>query len=250
MIRRSLFLACSFILLIAQLHAKDAIVIDWPEKQPAIRFTVIKFRELPSYGNQKSYDIEMSAQNLAGELIRNVAPQFYLFDKNNIRVGDGFVRVTNLGPKETVKFSVSAWTSGSPVSMTLSTPEMRRIGTTIYSVPAGARLKVDGKDVGTTPMNVSLAVGSHMLEFAKEGFNVGTFPLVITPEQLSGGSVTYELGTAAHDSVELRDGTVINGDVEQVNATQVVVRLGGNVQAFNRNTVKRILLIERQDPEQ
>jgi hypothetical protein len=248
--RRVLFLACTLILLVTQLLAKDALVIDWPEKQPAIRFTVIRFRELPSYGNQKSYEIEMSAQNLAGELIRNVAPQFYLFDKNNIRVGDGYIRVTNLGPKETVKFSVSAWTSGSPVNMTLSAPEARRIATTIYSVPAGARLKVDGKEMGTTPMNVSLPVGSHMLEFAKEGFNTGTFPLVITPEQLSGGNVTYELGTAAHDSVELRDGTVISGDVEQVNATQVVVRLGGNVQALNRNTVKRILLIERQIPEQ
>jgi hypothetical protein len=244
-VMKSFCLALTVSFLTTLVPAKE-IVINWPEKQAAIRFTVLKFREQPSYGNQKSYVIEMSAENLSGELIRAVSPQFYLYDKSNIRIGDGYIRVSNLGPKEVVKFSVNAWTSGSPVNMTLGAPEARRVAVTIYSVPAGARLKVDGNDAGVTPINVNLSVASHLLEFSKEGFNAGTFPLVITPDQLSGGSVTFELGTAAHDTVELRDGTVINGDVEQVNATQVVVRVGGNVQALNRNTVKRILLIERQ----
>jgi hypothetical protein len=70
--------------------------------------------------------------------------------------------------------------------------------------------------------------------------------LVIAPDQLSGGSVSYELGQSAHDSIEMRDGTVITGDVESVSATEVVVRIAGNPQTFNRNMVKRIGFTVRQ----
>jgi hypothetical protein len=52
-----------------------------------------------------------------------------------------------------------------------------------------------------------------------------------------------------HDTVELRDGSVLNGDLESVSATEVVVRVGGSMQRLNRNQVKRILLVER-DPAQ
>jgi len=38
------------------------------------------------------------------------------------------------------------------------------------------------------------------------------------------------------------------GDVETVSATEVVVRIGGKLQQFNRNQVKRILLVERDMP--
>jgi ribosomal protein S1 len=58
--------------------------------------------------------------------------------------------------------------------------------------------------------------------------------------------VSYELGASAHDTVELRDGSVLSGDVESVSATEVLVRIGGNVQRFNRNQVKRIGLVPRE----
>ncbi len=51
-----------------------------------------------------------------------------------------------------------------------------------------------------------------MLEFSKEGFNPGRFPLEITADDASGGSVSYELGASAHDTVELRDGSILSGD--------------------------------------
>lgn len=194
--------------------------------------------------------IEMSAENISGKLISNATPQFFLFDKKNIRIGDGYVRISNLGPKETVKFSVNAVCSGTPENMTLAPVEARRVSLTVYSVPAGAQLQVDQTLVGVTPIAVVLTPGSHTLQFTKEGFNTGTFPMVITPNQLSGGSVTFELGSVSYDTVELRDGTTINGDVEEVNATQVIVRVGGSLQAFGRNQVKRILLVERQIPSQ
>lgn len=85
-----------------------------------------------------------------------------------------------------------------------------------------------------------------MLEFSKEGFNSGSFPVEIGPDDASGGSVSYELGTSAHDTVELRDGTIISGDLLSMSATDVTVRVGGRAQQFDRNRVKRILLVQRQ----
>jgi hypothetical protein len=84
-----------------------------------------------------------------------------------------------------------------------------------------------------------------MLEFV--GFNAGKFPLEITAHGASGRSVSYELGTAAHDTVELRDGSVVEGDLISINGMQVQLRIGASTQTFDRNQLKRILLSER-DP--
>jgi hypothetical protein len=39
---------------------------------------------------------------------------------------------------------------------------------------------------------------------------------------------------------------VLSGDLVSVNGMEVVVRIGGNAQTFDRNQVKRILLTERE----
>jgi hypothetical protein len=82
----------------------------------------------------------------------------------------------------------------------------------------------------------------------KEGFNAGKFPLEIGQDDASGGSVSYELGTLAHDTVELRDGSVLVCDVESMSATDIVVRVGGDLERLDRNKVKRMLLVERDPP--
>jgi len=57
----------------------------------------------------------------------------------------------------------------------------------------------------------------------------------------SGESVSYELGRAAHDTIELRDGSVLFGALVSINGIRVQVRIGGNAQDFDQNQVKRIL---------
>ena len=74
-----------------------------------------------------------------------------------------------------------------------------------------------------------------------------TFPLEIGSGDVSGGSVSYELGTSAYDTVELRDGTVLSGDLVAVSGMEVRVRVAGTMQSLDRNKVKRTLLTER-DP--
>jgi hypothetical protein len=116
----------------------------------------------------------------------------------------------------------------------------------VNTVPQGAIAKLDGVEVGTTPKMVPVSVGKHLLEFSKEGFNPGKFPFEMGPDDASGGSVSFELGTSAHDTIELRDGSVITGDLVSVSGMEVVVKVGGTNQNLNRNQVKRILLVERE----
>jgi hypothetical protein len=97
---------------------------------------------------------------------------------------------------------------------------------------------------------VKVGLGKHLLEFTKVGFNAGEFPMEVGPDDVSGGSVSYELGTSAHDTIELRDGSVLTGDLVLVSGMDIVVHAGGNDQRLNRNQVKQILLIERESSTQ
>lgn len=236
-------------------------VIIWPATgQPVVRFSLGKFKESFSSGKQHSYAIDVTAENLWGKRISKAEFSLYLFDKNKIRIGEGWISINDVAPGQVVKFQIFAEASGTPVSMELAPRSLpselqsylppKMISVTVNSVPQGATFNVDGTEAGVTPKIIQVAPGKHMLEFSKEGFNTGHFPLEITPDDAPGGSVSYELGASAHDTIELRDGSVLSGDVESVTATEVLVRIGGNVQHFSRNQVKRIALVPRETPQQ
>lgn len=244
----------------ASLVAKDQpLTILWPsETQPVIRFTFGKFNKVGSMGSQTSYMVDVTAENVWSKPIPSATFDAYFFNKDNVRIGNGYISVTNLGMKETVKFSMPfGTTGGAPASLKLvathvpkelgpAAPE-KKVRLTVYSVPAGATLTVDGQEAGVTPKQVELGIGKHSLHFTREGYNGGTFPLEIGPDDVSGGTVSFELGNAVHDTIELRDGSTLTGDVESVDGTTVNVRVGGQMQALQRNQVKRILLVQRDE---
>ena len=89
-------------------------------------------------------------------------------------------------------------------------------------------------------------MGKHMLDFSKDGYKSGHFPLEMGPRDTSEGSVSYELGTAGHDTIELRDGSVLSGDLISVTGMEVQIRIGGKTQSYDRNQIKRLLLTERE----
>ena len=105
------------------------------------------------------------------------------------RIGEGYVNLTNLGPSESVKFETTLTTAGNPASLSLMPRSLpnelgqylppNTIAITVNSVPQGAELKIDGQPAGTTPKIVQVSPGKHILEFNKEGFNTGTFPLEV-----------------------------------------------------------------------
>ena len=125
-------------------------------------------------------------------------------------------------------------------------PGGKTIPLRIISVPAGAKLKVDGQESGTTPVMVRLTIGAHQLDLTKEGYAPGNTPLDVTADELPGGSMTIELGGLSRDTVELRDGSVVLCDVVSVSMTQVVLRVDGKEQSYDRNLVKKITLVERE----
>jgi len=238
---------------------QPAQVIDWPSGENSIlRFSIGKIQKIGAFAGENSYLIDTAVENRSKKEIPRASFTFYMYDKNKARIGDGSLDFSNLAAGETLKIKVTASTAGTPVSLSVVPsslpPELqsylplKMVSLTVYSVPSGAKLKADGKEYGMTPIAVNLSVGSHTLEFEKEGYNNGTFPLVINPEQLSGGSVSYELGTSAHDTVELRDGTVLTADVESLDASSITVHIAGNIQKLDRNQVKRILLVPREIP--
>jgi len=244
--------ACVLLLAVAvsSLLAKDNVfqTVNWPESgQTVLRFSFSKFKDVGGMGKEHTYLTDTIAENVSDKTIGNANFSLYVFDKSNARIGEGYINLANVGPGQTVKFQITLSTSGNPVSVAVSASAPRSLSITVNSVPQGAVLKVDGKEAGTTPKIIEVAIGKHMLEFSKEGFNSGKFPLEMTSHDASGGSVSYELGSAADDTIELRDGSILSGDLISINGMQVQVRIGGNTQAFDRNQVKRILLTER-DP--
>jgi hypothetical protein len=244
--------ACVLLLAVAvsSLLAKNNVfqTVSWPESgQTVLRFSFSKFKDVGGMGKEHTYLTDTIAENVSDKTIGNANFSLYVFDKSNARIGEGYINLANVGPGQTVKFQITLSASGNPVSVAVSASAPRSLSITVNSVPQGAVLKVDGKEAGTTPKIIEVAIGKHMLEFSKEGFNSGKFPLEMTSHDASGGSVSYELGSAAHDTIELRDGSILSGDLISINGMQVQVRIGGNTQAFDRNQVKRILLTER-DP--
>src|SRR5215831_4054997 len=222
-------------------------VVTWPESgQPVLRFTFSKFKDIASMGKERTYITDVSADNLSDKILGGASFSLYVFDKSKARIGEGYINLTNIAAGQTVKFQITLLASGTPSSVAIATSAPTTVSITVNSVPQGAAFKLDGREMGTTPKVVEVGIGKHILDFEKEGFNSGKFPLEITSRDASGGSVSYELGTAAHDTIELRDGSVLAGDLLSISGMQVQVRVGGNTQTLDRNQIKRILLTERE----
>jgi hypothetical protein len=225
-----------------------------------MRFTFGKFKEVGSVGSERTFMTETTAENLWTKTIPNATFTLYLYDRNKVRIGEATVNVSNVGPGETIKFQTTIASSGPPVSLSLAARSVprelgpaapaRTVSITINTVPQGATAKLDGAEIGTTPKMAQVPVGKHTLEFAKEGFIPGTFPFEIGPDDVSGGSVSFELGTSAHDTIELRDGSVMSGDLVSVSGMEIIIHMGGSDQKLDRNQVKRILFVQRQATEQ
>lgn len=264
--RKSFALVVAPVLLVVAVvsaYAKDppTQVLTWPQDgTPILRFTFGKFKEVGSLGSERTYVTETTAENLWSKPISNANFSLYVFDKNKTRIAEATINVSNVAPGETVKFQTTIASSGPPASLSVIAKYLpkelgpiappRLISITVNTVPQGAAAKLDGVDVGTTPKIVQVSVGKHVLEFSKEGFNPGKFPFELGPDDSSGGSVSFELGTSAHDTIELRDGSALTGDVVSLSGMEIVIKVGGTDQRLNRNQVKRILLVEREAPSE
>ena len=231
----------------------------WPDAgPPTLKIVFGRFMQQASYNGQRSFVSDVVVENLSAKRIPRASLTVRFFDRDKVRIGDSVLNVNDLAPGESMKLAFQFFSTGIPISLSLMAhndtsgvpTSLKTVPLKVASVPPGARLKVDGQDTGTTPKVVDLLVGTHILEFTKEGYATANTPVDVKPDEAPGGSITVELGGLSTDTVELRDGAVLQGDVLYVSMSSVVLRVNGVDQNIDRNRVKRILLVEREIVQQ
>lgn len=232
------------------------IVLLWPnQNSPSLKLTFGRFNQLAAYNGQLSLESDVLIQNMTGKRIPQASFTVYMMDKGGVRIGSGTLSVNDLDAGQQAKIAFQVMSVGIPSTLKLVArndaagipTSTKTVPLKVISVPPGATLKADGQDVGITPVTVALAVGSHTLSFSKEGYATGSTPVEIKADDAPGGNITLELGGLARDNVELREGTVLQGDVMSLSMTTVVVRVDGKDQSYDRNQVRKILLVERMN---
>src|SRR4051812_25590818 len=214
----------------ASVFAADT-VLTWPKegKEPLLRFTVGKLRQISSVSRQTDYLGEALAENLGNKPIPSASFYLYLLDKNDKRVGEGYLEVTNLAAGQKAKVPLSVHSMGSYVRMELQpqhlpSDEPMKMKMSVTSVPSGASVKLDAQESGVTPQVLSLTPGKHILEFNKEGYTTESTPLEIADNAMP-GSVNVEMNPLTIDTVVLRDGTILVGNVTSVTASGVAMNV-------------------------
>jgi hypothetical protein len=238
---------CILFLLLLSIAAFPAdTVLNWPVTgEPMLRFTVGKLRQISSVSGQTDYLGDALAENLGTKPIPAASFYLYLLDKTGKRVGEGYLEVTNLAAGQQAKIPVSVHAMGSFARMELQpqhlpTDEPMKIKMSITSVPSGARLKLDAQESGVTPQILAIAPGIHTLEFGKEGYETASTPLDIV-ENSPPGSLKLELNPLTLDTVVLRDGTELLGNVISVTGSSVAVSVKGKTTRLPRTRVARVL---------
>ena len=243
--RKSRFLL-PFLLLCVAAFAADT-VLTWPAdgKDPVLRFTIGKLRQISSVSGQTDYLGEAMAENVGQKAIPAASFYVYLIDKNGKRVGEGYLEVTNLGAGQKAKVPVSVHAMGAYVKMELQaqhlpSDEPMKVKMSVSSVPPGASVKVNGQESGVTPQVMALAPGRHTLEFTKEGYATASTPVDVA-ENAMPGSVKVDLEPLSMDTVVLRDGTELVGSVTSVTTTGVSITVKGKATKLERAKVARVV---------
>jgi len=155
---------------IAAFAAEPAQVVTWPNTGTAIlQFTFNRFKEIGNMAGQKTFVTDVTAENLSGKLIPSQKFSIYVLDKKQVRIGEAWMQVDNLGPGQSAKFQISFNASGVPATVSVLAPSdiPRKITMTVNSVPQGVNLKVDGVDAvatGTDDVDgvTTRGVGGHL----------------------------------------------------------------------------------------
>ena len=172
-----------------------SVVMLWPNaEKPTLKLTFGKFQQVGAYAGQISLMSQVMVENVSGKPIARASFTVYLLDKGKVRIGDGVLNVSDLGVGQQAKIAFQFRSIGVPVSLNLRArndaegvpTSMRTVSLKVISIPSGANLKVDDHDEGVTPRTVDFTVGTHTLEFRKEGYATGSTPVEITQDELPG----------------------------------------------------------------
>jgi len=251
MVRKTWTAPLLLLFAIASALAADT-VLTWPAdgKDAMLRFSIGKMRQVSSNAGQSDYLGEAMAENLSAKTIPSASFYLYLLDKNGKRVGEGYLEVTNLPGGQKARISVTAHAMSSFARMELQpqhlpSDEPMKVKMHINSAPTGASIRLDSQAAGVTPEVLPIAPGKHTLEFSKEGYLTASTPLEVAANSMP-GSVDIDLNPLTVDTVVLRDGTTILGNVTSVSDTALNLTVKGKTTALQRSRVARIVFGQRK----
>ncbi len=231
---------------------KPDLVMMWPPENPTLKLTFGTFHDMGSYAGKMTLVSDVTVQNLSAKVMPRASFNVSLLDRNSVRLGNGLLIIEDLNPGQSAKIQFQCTSVGQPAMLNLAArnsggmpTSTKAIPITIVSVPPGAMLKVDDQAIGMTPVTVRMPAGTHNLELHKEGYADAKTPLDVSPDEAPGGSITITLGGLASDTIELRDGSILNGDVISMSLEAVVINVQGKEQMFERNRIKKMFLVER-----
>jgi hypothetical protein len=70
------------------MYGKDALPpVSWPTDKPVLQFTISKVNHVGGYQGQQAYILDLAVTNLSAKRIPQASFTFYLFDKQQVRVG-------------------------------------------------------------------------------------------------------------------------------------------------------------------
>ena len=227
-------------------------ILTWPadDKNATLRFTIGKLRQVTSNGGQTDYLGEATAENLSAKTIPAASFYLYLLDKNGKRVGEGYLEVSNLAGGQKAKIPVTAHAMSSFSRMELQpqhlpSDEPMKVKMHISSTPSGATIKLDSNESGATPQVLPIAPGKHTLEFSKEGYATASTPLEVVANSMP-GSVDIDLNPLTVDTVVLRDGTALLGNVTSLSEAAITLNTKGKSTTLQRSRVARIVFGQRK----
>jgi len=235
------------VLSIAAEAQSDSITVPWPTADhPTLKLSFSRFEQSAVADGRGIYTTTVTVQNVSDSAMPRSLFTVYINDKNNVRIGLAKLQLAQIPPYQSQKGQINFSAAGVPAGVTLLAG--KTIPLRILSTPPGASLKIDNEDAGTAPRVFDFTIGSHTIEFTKEGYAPGSTTLDVNSDELPGGSISLELGGLSADTIELRDGTTIVGDVLAMSITDVTVSIDGKVQKLERNQVKKMMLVEREAP--
>ncbi len=245
--RRGLILACAFLAwgtVVCLAQVGFPVTLPWPTAdKPTLKFTVGKLQQSGLYNGQTIFVSEVAVQNVSDQSVPKSLFTVFVNDKDGVRVGRALLRLPEIRAMQTEKAQLQFSTAGTPAVIALLNG--RVVPLKVISVPAGATLKIDGAEVGITPRIAEFTVGMHTIDLSKEGYAPASSPLEVTGDEVEGGGISFELGGLSNDTIQLRDGTTVLGDVLSLSMTSVAVRVEGKEQKYDRNEVKKIILVQR-----
>jgi hypothetical protein len=223
--------------------------LPWPTAdKPTLKFTVGKLQQAGLYNGQTIFVSEVAVQNLSDQPVPKSIFTVFINDKDGVRVGRALLRLPEIRAGQSEKAQLQFSTAGVPAAVALLNG--RVVPLKVSSIPSGANLKIDGAEVGITPRVAELTVGMHTIDLTKEGYAPASSPLEVTGDEAEGGGISFELGGMSNDAIQLRDGTTVLGDVTSLSLASVIVRVDGKEQKYDRNLVKKIVLVERVTTQQ